>query len=55
VLSGGTAASICVKEWLRNCTVHPFLDLLCWAVPQGQRFELIIEPEDENTMVVVAA
>ena len=29
------------------------LDLLSWVVPRDQRFEVIIEPEDQDTMVAV--
>ena len=41
------------KEWLRDCAICVLLDLLSWVVPRDQRFEVIIEPEDQDTMVAV--
>ena len=41
------------KEWLRDCAICVLLDRLSWVVPRDQRFEVIIEPEDQDTMVAV--
>jgi len=38
---------------LRDCAICVLLDLLSWVVPRDQRFEVIIEPEDQDTMVAV--
>jgi len=42
-----------VREWLRDSAICVLLDLLSWVVPRDQRFEVIIEPEDQDTMVAV--
>jgi hypothetical protein len=43
-----------LREWLRDCAICVLLDLLSWVVPRDQRFEVIIEPDDDReTMVAV--
>lgn len=42
-----------MKERLRGWVIEMLLDLLCETVPQGDRYELIIKPSDDNTMIAV--
>jgi len=49
----GLIGPVRAKEWLRDCAICVLLDLLSWVVPRDQRFEVIIEPGDQDTMVAV--